>query len=392
MKSIIKKFIYWIIILFLTKPVYSMRLNINKNSLINIYGNTKILNSINTNKKNNIEENNIITFGIKKKIFKKNINIFTKLEGNLIKNNIKNKNKNINLNINLSYIGIKLKNLGSISYGKNYNILYKTLSFSNIFPYNNSKFIENNIFNNNSNNTITYKKKFKFNNKFIKFINITTQYQGNNNINNLNKNIIYNIKNSWGIQYNYKTNYGINISASYLNKIINNIYNNNNKQNNYNNNLLLSNNLNKESKIWSTSIRYNLNNLYISTSYSKGINSTPILSTIKSSFYDEKIKQLLLTKNIENISLVIKYKFKNIKTILGYIQTIAENIEKIKITNNIYTPNSIDLEKFFNLSIIYKFNKSLNTYIDYKINQINKNNLIKLDNNNIITLGLIYKL
>ncbi len=384
MKSIIKKFVYLITILFLTQSAYSMRLNINKNSIIDIYSNIKILNLININKKHITKENNIMTFGIKKKLFRKNINIFSKLEGNLIKNNILNKkNKNINLNINLSYIGIKFKKLGSISYGKNYNILNKTLKVSNIFPYNNSEFIKNNIYNN-SNNTLTYKKKFKFNNKFIKSINIETQYQGNNNTNYLNKNLINNIKKSWGIQYNYNTNYGINISTSYLNRIINNIYNKNN------NNLIFYN-INNESKIWSTSIKYNVNNLYISTSYSKGINFTPILSIIKSSFYDEKIKQLFLTKNSENISVIIKYKFKNIKTILGYIQTIADNIEKVKITNNIYTPNSIDLEKYFNLSLIYKFNKSLNTYIDYKINQINKNNLIKINNNNIITLGLIYK-
>ncbi len=379
MKNIIKKFSYWIIIFLLITPAYSMKSNINKNSKINIYGNIKILNYINTKNKNNNEHNNIMLFGIKKNFFNKNINIFSKLEGNLINNKI----KNTHFNINISYIGIKIKKLGSISYGKNHNILYNTLCINNIFPYNNSKFIKKNILNN-YNNIFTYNKKFKFNNKFINFINIKTQYQGN--ISN-NKNILNSTKNSWGIEYNYNTNYGINISASYLNKIIKNI----NKNKNNNNKILLNNILSNESKIWSTSIKYNLNNIYISTSYSKGTNFIPILSIIKSSFYDEKVKKYFLDKNSENISIIIKYNFKNISTIIGYIQTIANNIEKMKITKNIYTPNSIDLEKYFNLSLIYNFNNSLNTYIDYKINQINKNNFIKIDNNNLITLGLIYK-
>ncbi len=381
MKSLIKKISYWIIIFLLIKPVYSMKLNINKNSIININGNIKILNLINIKNKYNIENNNIITFKIKKKTFKKNINIFSKLQGNIIKNTISNnKIKNKKFNINISYIGIKFNKLGSISYGKNYNVLHNTLHINNVFPYNNSKFINNDIYNNYSNNILTYKKKFNFKNKFINFINITTQYQGYNN----KKNIIDSIKNSWGIEYKYNTNYGINISASYLNKTINNITKKNN-------NLLFKNILNYKSKIWSTSIKYNLNNLYIYTSYSKGINFTPILSIIKSSFYDEKIKQYYFAKNSENISIIIKYKFQNISTILGFIQTIANNLERIKITNNIYTPKSIDLEKYFNLSLIYNFNKSLKTYIDYKINQINKNKLIKINNDNIITFGLIYK-
>ncbi len=383
--NFIKKIFNLILLLITIQSINAIEL-IKNNYITNIYGNIKINNLINKNNENNINKNNIFTFSIKNKIKKNNIiNTFSKLEGNIPINIIDNNNKYKynNININLAYIGIKHKLLGSISYGKNYRILHNTLYNVNILPFNNSKFIKSNISNEILNNIFTYKKKFLFKNNFIKNIGLIAQYQIKNY-----KNIINFNNGGWSIGYYYNTPNGINISASYSNQIYNKI-----KIKNNNKILIINKLFNKNSQIWSTSIKYNFENLYIASSYTKGINFTPIISTIKSYFYNEKINKYNYAKNSENIIIIIKYNLNsNIIPILSYIQTTVDNIEKIKIKNNIYTPNNIDLEKYFDLGIIYNFNKSLSGYIDYKINQMTNNNILKINNNNIVSIGLKYKL
>ncbi len=387
----IKKIFSLLTLFIFTQPIYSNNLISNNQHVINWKSNLKINSILNNKIKYNIKNNNILNFSLSSKNIKINsLKTFAKINANINSSILDNKNKNnlINhFNINTSYIGIKHPKLGTITYGKNYNLIYKTLSYVNIFPHNKSKFISN-INYEILDNILTYKKKFKFKNFFIKNLKLISQLQiYNNRGNSLYGNLNSNDK-IFSIGYKYKTNNGIKVSASYIfikhKKNINNIKNK----------FLSLNKFNKNAHALSSSIKYNIKNLYISTSYAKGINYTPILTTSKSSVFDKTIKKYNFAKESENISLILKYKFKKINHIFGFIQTNVENIDKIKINNNIYTPNNIDLEKYFNYAFVYKFNKILYGYIEYKINLIQENNILKvtnLDNHNVFNLGLIYK-
>ncbi len=390
MKFIKKQILILILYFLIINPI---KANKGNKSHIKIYSHIKTIYTTNNNKLHS-QNNNLFFFGIKGKTKNnKYINAFGKIEGS-IKSNILNnknykKNQNNNLDINLAYIGLYHKNIGSITYGKNFGVLYNSLSFTNIFPYNQSKFIRSNLSTNIINNVITYKKKFVFkNNKFIKNISIITQYQGKNNQGNSLEGIIDSTNGGWGIAYSYQTPYGIDLASSYSNYI------HDYRQERINDKFIIYGPKSRNAKAWSSSIRYHVNNLYIATSYSKGINFTPIYTTTKSPYYGETLKRYNFSKKSQNISIVIKYKFKNgITPMFGYIQTIAHNLDKTKIGKNIFTPSTIDLEKYFNLGVTYKFNNSLFGYIDYKINQLTKNNILRVINNeeNLISLGLIYK-
>ncbi len=358
--NIIKKnsLILIIISLLIIQTSKSITILKNKNILLN-FNSLLLTKYSNKNNKNKIKYLSFIING-KKKI-NSNIITYGKIKTTL-KINKEKKSKINNIKTNLFYIGIKNNCLGEINYGKNYENINNTLSYTNIFPYN----LNNN--NNNiaeiNNNLITYKKKInlKKNIPIFKNIKFILQYQKNNNSNNPINNIIKFSENGWGTTYSLKTKYGLELSTSYSLKKYNIKKNIKFKKNNFQNNNYIKKN------IWSTGIKYNLNKLYLGTTYTQGNNL---------------INNLIINKNNNKkdyyFNTIIKYTFKSGFTpILGYTQTKTHNINKNK--------NLINIEKYFNISTIYKFNKSLIGYINYKINQLNNNY-----NNNIMSLGFIFK-
>ncbi len=338
----------------------------NKDISLKINGSIQSLNHYN----NKSKEDKILSIIINGKTKKKNnITTFGKIEETINLNNKINKN----LNTKLAYIGISHDYLGKIKYGKDYENTNKTLSYTyDIFPYNKSKLIIDNTLTGINNNIFTYEKKINFskNVPFFKGITILGQYQGI--INNKNKNnTIKTTQSGWGTTYNLLTKYGIEISTSYGKKINNKINKDKEQINNVNSEL---------SEIWTTGIKYNIKNIYLASTYSEGNNSIPIYNLInkKNNF---KNNYKLSKKNI-NISIVGKYDFKSgLSPIIGYVQTTI-----FSPNNNSYSKK--DIEKYFDIGLTYKFNKSLNGYIDYKIDQLPKINNKK---DNIISVGLTYK-
>ncbi len=352
----------------------------NEDVLIKVNGTIDTKNSFNKNSSK--PENNSILLEIKGKTKEKNnFSTFGKIEKiiNTNKYDIRKKHENI-LNRSV-YIGIKHKKLGEIKLGRNKSITYNTLLYTNISPYFKSKIYKDDSLIGINSNTVTYKKKFIWNkkNNFIKNIILTGQYQDKSNT--LDKNLYY-IKNGWGIGYNIKTNYGIEVASSYANQKIK-------KENNLEyTNSILNKFKNRFSSIWSTSLKYNFKKLYIAYSYLEGNNSSLIKNIIN---YKNNNKYNYITKT-KNINLVAKYNFKSGFTpIIGYTQTTSKNLDKIKYNKN-YIPYNEDIEKYFNIGATFNFNKSFLSYIDYKIDQLDHSNDLNYNNNpNNFTLGFIYK-
>ncbi len=350
----------------------------NKDISIDIDGKIKTQSLFNINDKKS--NDNLLFLKIEGKTKEKNnISTYGKLEELIDINTINKKNKNNTTQ--LVYIGVKHNKLGEIKLGKNYSVINKTLSYTDISPYFKSKIlVENNLTGINS-NTVTYKKTFKSNNKkkIFKKITLTTQYQNRSIV--LNQNNLLLIKNGWGIGYNIATNNGIEISSSYANQDFN--INKNNKYFNTNN---IKNNF--YSSAWSTSIKYNINKFYIAYSYILGKN----LNLIKYNKYinNHSYIDYKFANKSENINITAKYNFKSgITPIIGYTQSTIKNFNKTKYNNKNIIKNT-DIEKYFNIGVTYNFNKSFLGYIDYKINQL-PNNLRKFCNNNNLSLGFVYK-
>ncbi len=352
-KSLILMIIFFIFI----QKTKAIKIINNKNISIKINGS---INNNYINKKNNIYENKSSTFKIYAKTKKKNdINFFTNIIGT--------KDINNNISTNIAYIGIKHNKFGKINYGKNNKVINNTLSYTNIFPINTNKIIKNYI-NETNNNILTYKKKIKLNknNPIIKEIIIKNQYQIQKK--KKNKNII---QSGWGSEYNFITPYGIELSTSFDN----NKYNIN-KINYFNKKKI------KNSYSWSTGIKYNLNKIYLSTTYTEENN----LPNIK--YINNKIFLNEQEHTNKNISITAKYDFKSgITPIIGYVRNTSNKLEKNKF--KIYQKKT-DIEKYFNIGLIYNINKNYISYINYKINQ-NKFTNKNLNEENNFSLGFIYK-
>ncbi len=376
--------------------IFTMQFNLkaanfidSEDVLIKVNGIVETKNSFNKN--NSKPENNSILLKIKAETKEKNkFSTFGKIEKIINTTYTDEKKKNNNLLTRLVYLGVKHKKLGEIKLGRNKSITYNTLSYTNISPYYKSTIYKDDSLIGINSNTITYKKKFILNkkNNFIRNIVLTGQYQDKSDT--LDKNFYY-IKNGWGIGYKIKTNHGIEIASSYAKQNIK-------KENkiDYNNNILnkFKNNF---SSIWSTSLKYNFKKLYIAYSYLEGNNSNLIKDIIN---YQDNNKYKFITKT-KNINLVAKYNFDSGFTpIIGYTQTTSKNLDITKYNKN-YLPYNEDIEKYFNIGATYNFNKSFSSYIDYKIDQLDNNNLnynpindniiINNHNNNNFTLGFIYK-
>ncbi len=376
--NIIKKYNFILITtILIMQTAQAMQLINNKDINININGSIQSSDTYNINKKINDKIDSSITLILDGKSKTKNgISIFGKLQNN-IDLNLKNINKKIDTQI--AYIGIKHKNLGEINYGKNQENLNNTLSYTSDV-LNKSKLLKDNNITGINNNFFTYKKEFKFNknNPYIKNIIFISQYQGKNNIGNSIEDISKSSENRWGVTYNINTKYGIDLSTSYSKKE----YDNRQTDNKF-----------KEDKTgtaWTSGIKYNLNNIYLASTYTIGKNITPI-SIINDRINNSKY---IYSKNSKNISIVAKYDFNfGLTPIFGYVQTTANNSNINKINHYEKKPSNIDIEKYFDIGTIYNFNKSLYGYIDYKIDQtnnINKNTNI-YNKDDIFSLGFVYK-
>ncbi|WP_246875881.1 porin, partial [Pantoea ananatis] len=86
----------------------------------------------------------------------------------------------------------------------------------------------------------------------------------------------------------------------------------------------------------------------------------------------------------ENLELVAQYQFDfGLRPSIGYVQTKGKDIE-----NGI---GNEDLVKYIDVGATYYFNKNMSTFVDYKINQLDKDNKLALNNDDVVAVGLTYQ-
>jgi outer membrane pore protein E len=64
------------------------------------------------------------------------------------------------------------------------------------------------------------------------------------------------------------------------------------------------------------------------------------------------------------------------------VQSKAKDVEGV---------GDADLVKYFEIGATYYFNKNMYTYVDYKINQLNDDNKLKLSTDDIVAVNLTYR-
>ncbi|EJK9929386.1 porin, partial [Cronobacter sakazakii] len=86
----------------------------------------------------------------------------------------------------------------------------------------------------------------------------------------------------------------------------------------------------------------------------------------------------------QGFEVVAQYQFDfGLRPSIGYVQSKAKDVE-----NGI---GDVDLVKYYDVAATYYFNKNMSAFVDYKINQLDDDNKLKINNDDVVALGLVYQ-
>ena len=135
-----------------------------------------------------------------------------------------------------------------------------------------------------------------------------------------------------------------------------------------------------KAEAFAAGVKYDANQYYLAAIYSETRHLTPVSGTNR--LNGEKVSGA--ANRASDIELVAQYQFDNgLRPSLGYVQTQGKQLE-----NGI---GNTPLVKYIDVGATYYFNKNMSAFLDYKINQISKDNRLALNSDDIVAVGLTYQ-
>ncbi|WP_161525668.1 phosphoporin PhoE [Escherichia albertii] len=254
----------------------------------------------------------------------------------------------------LAFAGLKYKDLGSFDYGRNLGALYDVEAWTDMFPEfgGDSSAQTDNFMTKRASGLATYRNTDFFG--IVDGLNLTLQYQGKNENRDVKK------QNGDGFGTSLSYDFGGSDFA------ISGAYTNSDRTNEQN---LQSRGTGKRAEAWATGLKYDANDIYLATFYSETRNMTPISGGF--------------ANKIQNFEAVAQYQFDfGLRPSLGYVLSKVKDIEGI---------GDEDLVNYIDVSATYFFNKNMSAFVDYKINQLDSNNKLNINNDDIVAVGMTYQ-
>lgn len=273
----------------------------------------------------------------------------------------------------LAYAGLKLANVGSVDYGRNYGVLYDTNVFTDVLPVWGADTLSqtDNFMTGRNRNLLTYRNYNAFG--YIEGLNFALQYQGKNGDNNLSSSTMATDNgDGYGFSMGYDLGWGVTFGGGYANSSrtpsqkVGSV--NDDGQTYYSA-------AGERAQAWNLGSKFDANNIYLAIMYGQALNTTRYGTAD------------LIANKTENLEMVAQYLFDfGLKPSLGYSQSRGQNL------GNGY--NTQDLVKYLDISSYYYFNKNMSAIIDYKINLLDENTFTRrngINTDNVVSLGLIYQ-
>lgn len=268
----------------------------------------------------------------------------------------------------LAFAGLKAGDAGSFDYGRNYGVLYNVAAYTDMIPeFGDDSFVKtDNFMTGRGNGMATYR-----NNNFFGLVDglkLAVQYQGKNE----NDARVASKANGDGfgtsLSYDFGDS-GFTLGAAYANS-----------------NRTLSQQQSSfgkgsDAEAWTTGFKYDASSVYLAAIYAETRNMTPISGTASINGVGTKVSGFA-NKN-QAFEVVAQYLFDfGLRPSIGYIQSKGKDIEGV---------GDADLVKYIDVAATYYFNKNMSAFVDYKINQLDDNNKLALNNDDAVALGLVYQ-
>ncbi|AHJ75093.1 phosphoporin PhoE [Kosakonia sacchari] len=264
----------------------------------------------------------------------------------------------------LAFAGLKIKDFGSIDYGRNLGVLYDVASVTDMFPEFGGDGLArtDNFMTKRTSGVATYRNTDFFG--MIDGLNMTLQYQGKNES---NRAVSKQNGDGWGTSLSY--NFGgsaFSLIGAYANSDRTTAQN------------TAAFGRGEKAEAWATGAKYDANNLYIATMYGVAYNMTPVSAAASTGLGSG------FANKTENFEAVVQYQFDfGLRPSLGYVLTKGKDLEK--------GVGDEDLVNYIDVGATYYFNKNFSAMVDYKINQLKDDNKLGLANDDVVAVGVTYQ-
>ncbi|MDX8000340.1 porin [Xenorhabdus sp. Reich] len=269
----------------------------------------------------------------------------------------------------LAFAGLKFANYGTLDYGRNYGVNYDVNAWTDVLPIfgADSMAHTDNYMTGRATGLLTYRNTDFFG--LVDGLNFALQYQGQNSDRTKNKRSGATANgDGYGLATTYDVGYGITVGGSYANSTRGHDWDTGKAHG-------------KRAEAWNIGAKYDANNVYLAAMYGETRNMTPVKGGNKDIYFSG------VANKTQNFELVAQYLFSDLglKPSLAYVQSKGKNLGEPR------SQHSADLVKYVSVGSYYYFNKNLSTYVDYKINLLDKNYGGDANARNVFGVGLTYQ-
>ena len=259
----------------------------------------------------------------------------------------------------LAFAGLKYADVGSFDYGRNYGVVYDALGYTDMLPeFGGDTAYSDDFFVGRVGGVATYRNSNFFG--LVDGLNFAAQYQGKNDRKEVTE--------ANGDGFGFSTTYeyeGFGVGATYA------------KSDRTNNQVIYGNNgLNasgQNAEVWAAGLKYDANNIYLATTYSETQNMTV--------FGNNHI-----ANKAQNFEAVAQYQFDfGLRPSVAYLHSKGKDLG---------VWGDQDLVEYVDVGATYYFNKNMSTFVDYKINLIDKSDFTKASGvatDDIVAVGMVYQ-
>ena len=278
----------------------------------------------------------------------------------------------------VAFAGLKFGDAGSFDYGRNYGVIYDVTSWTDVLPeFGGDTYGADNFLQSRANGVATYRNQDFFG--LVEGLNFALQYQGaNGSVSGENvggRSLLKQNGDGYGASLTYDLGEGFSAGAALASskrtadQNAAGVYGDGDRAN-----------------VYSGGLKYDANNVYLAAQYSQTYNATRFGTSNGSSVTDA----FGFADKAQNFEVVAQYQFDfGLRPSVAYLQSKGKDIR-----NNTTNFGDQDLLKYVDVGATYYFNKNMSTYVDYKINLLDKNDFTEqagVGTDDIVALGLVYQ-